>query len=72
MLKSMQEKIILNLDLKDFFNQIHFGRVRGMLMHKPYNVGKQASTVIAQLACFNGAVAQGAPSSPIITYTNFL
>lgn len=36
-------------------------------MHEPYNIGEQAATVIAQLACFNGALSQGSPSSPIIT-----
>ena len=60
-------KVILNIDLKDFFTQIHFGRVRGMLSKKPYNIGIEAATVISQLACYNGVLPQGAPSSPIIT-----
>lgn len=58
---------ILNIDLKDFFSQIHFGRVRGMLMQKPYSIGMEAATTIAQIACYNGTLPQGAPSSPIIT-----
>ncbi len=65
--KHIRKKLILNIDLKDFFNQIHFGRVRGMLMSKPYSIGREAATVIAQIACFNGALPQGAPSSPILT-----
>nr|WP_243240438.1 reverse transcriptase domain-containing protein [Clostridium cibarium] len=65
--KHVRKKIILNLDLKDFFNQVHFGRVRGMLMHEPYSIGQEAATVIAQLACFNGVLSQGSPSSPVIT-----
>lgn len=65
--KHVRRKNILNIDLKDFFHQIHFGRVRGMLMSKPYNIGKEAATVIAQIACYNGVLPQGAPSSPILT-----
>ena len=59
--------LVLNIDLKDFFSQIHFGRVRGMLMKPPYSIGEEAATTIAQIACLNGKLPQGAPSSPIIT-----
>ena len=58
---------ILNIDLKDFFNQIHFGRIKGMLTKKPYEIGSQAAMVIAQISCFNGKLPQGAPSSPVLT-----
>jgi len=60
-------KNLLNIDLKDFFDQINFGRVRGVFIAKPYSLGIEAATVIAQIACFNGILPQGAPSSPIIT-----
>ncbi len=63
----VKKKMILNIDLKDFFTQIHFGRVRGMLMKPPYGIGVQAATVIAQIACYDGVLPQGAPSSPILT-----
>lgn len=59
--------LVLNIDLKDFFSQIHFGRVRGMLMKPPYSIGEEAATTIAQIACLSGKLPQGAPSSPIIT-----
>jgi len=65
--KHTRRKVILNIDLKDFFSQIHFGRVRGMLMNKPYGIGQEAATVIAQLACYKGILPQGAPSSPVLT-----
>lgn len=61
------KKVILNIDLKDFFTNINFGRVRGMLIKKPYGIGEKAATVIAQIACCNGVLPQGAPTSPIIT-----
>jgi hypothetical protein len=62
-----KKRLVFNIDLKDFFSQIHFGRVRGMLMHAPYNLSDEAATTIAQIACLNGRLPQGAPSSPIIT-----
>ena len=62
-----KKQIVFNIDLKDFFTQIHFGRIRGMLIKKPYNIGEEAATVIAQIATFNKCLPQGAPSSPIIT-----
>ena len=63
----LNKRHVFNIDLKDFFSQIHFGRVRGMLMKKPYCIKEEAATTIAQLACLNGRLPQGAPSSPIIT-----
>jgi len=63
----INKKLILNIDLKDFFTQIHFGRVRGMLMKPPYGIAEEAATTISQIVCLNGALPQGAPTSPIIT-----
>lgn len=63
----IKRRYVLNLDLKNFFNQINFGRVRGMLMKPPYSIGEEAATVIAQIACYKGRLPQGAPSSPILT-----
>lgn len=63
----VKKRLILNIDLKDFFTQIHFGRVKGVLQKKPYDIGKEAAITIAQIACYNGALPQGAPSSPILT-----
>ena len=63
----VKKSVILNIDLRDFFHQIHFGRVRGMLMSKPYSIGEEAATIIAQLSCYDGHLPQGAPSSPILT-----
>jgi RNA-directed DNA polymerase len=60
-------RYVLNVDLKDFFGSINFGRVRGMLMARPYGLGHGAATILAQLCTFNNVLPQGAPSSPIIT-----
>jgi len=63
----IKRRYVFNIDLKDFFGSINFGRVRGMLMAQPYNTGNGAATLIAQLCTFNGVLPQGAPTSPIIT-----
>ncbi len=65
--RHLQKRLIFNIDLKDFFHQIHFGRVRGMLMKAPYSIQEEAATVIAQIACYRGHLPQGAPTSPILT-----
>ena len=65
--KHVKRYWVFNIDLKDFFGQIHFGRVRGLFMNPPYSIGKEAATTIAQITCLNGALPQGAPTSPIIT-----
>ena len=65
--KHAHRQLILNIDLKDFFNQIHFGRICGMLINKPYSIGREAAITIAQIACLNGQLPQGAPTSPILS-----
>ena len=62
----LNKKIILNIDLQDYFTQIHFGRVQGILMAKPYCLGREAAMVIAQICCYKGFLPQGAPTSPIL------
>lgn len=61
------KKSILNIDLKDFFDQIHFGRVLGMLVKPPYSLCREAAITITQIACYHGRLPQGSPCSPIIT-----
>ena len=62
------KKYILNIDIADFFPSFHFGRVQGFFhKSKEFNFSKEFSTVIAQLACYEGKLPQGAPTSPIIS-----
>ncbi|ORO42095.1 retron Ec67 family RNA-directed DNA polymerase/endonuclease [Streptococcus oralis] len=62
------KKYILNIDLKNFFDSFNFGRVRGFFIKdKDFAVSPEIATVIAQIACYQGKLPQGAPSSPIIT-----
>jgi len=57
---------VLNIDLKDFFPSIHFGRVRGMFRKKPFNFNNYEATILAKVACYNGKLPQGSPLSPLI------
>jgi len=62
------KKYILNIDLKNFFDSFNFGRVRGFFIRdRNFDVLPEIATVIAQIACYQDKLPQGAPSSPIIT-----
>lgn len=62
------KRYIVNVDLKDFFESFHFGRVRGYFINNKYfKMNEEVATIIAQLTCCNGKLPQGAPTSPIIT-----
>lgn len=62
-----RKKFVFNIDLENFFGTITFGRVRGMLIAKPYLLSAETATVIAHLTTVNGILPQGAPSSPILS-----
>lgn len=62
------KRYVLNIDLKNFFPSFHFGRVRGYFeKNKYFKMSREVSTILAQLTCYNGALPQGAPTSPVIT-----
>jgi RNA-directed DNA polymerase len=58
---------VLNIDLKDFFPSINFGRVRGMFLAKPYSCNEEVATVLAKICCHDNQLPQGAPTSPVIS-----
>ncbi|MEA3408593.1 MAG: reverse transcriptase domain-containing protein [Chloroflexota bacterium] len=62
-----RQRYVLNVDLKDFFPSINFGRVRGMFMAVPYNRPAEVATVLAQICCFDNQLPQGAPTSPVVS-----
>ncbi|WP_165900272.1 reverse transcriptase domain-containing protein [Marinobacterium mangrovicola] len=61
------KQFVFNVDLKDFFGTIHFGRVRNLFISKPFLYSHSAATVLAQICCKDGVLPQGAPTSPIIS-----
>ncbi len=63
-----KKRFIVNVDLENFFDNIHFGRVRGyFIKNNDFQLTEEVATVIAQLTCFEGSLPQGAPTSPIIS-----
>lgn len=61
------KRIVINIDLKDFFKTINFGRVRGLFLKAPFNFNDIVATTIAQICCHDGVLPQGSPASPIIS-----
>jgi RNA-directed DNA polymerase len=61
-------RYVFNVDLKDFFPSINFGRVRGyFLKNVDFALPANVATILAQIACHNGTLPQGSPSSPIVS-----
>ena len=66
--KHKNKRYVFNIDLKDFFPSINFGRVRGFLIKNAhFNLDPKVATVIAQIACHDNELPQGSPCSPIIS-----
>ncbi|MBX3119740.1 MAG: restriction endonuclease [Fimbriimonadaceae bacterium] len=62
-----RKKWIVNIDIKDFFPSIHFGRICGVLQSKPFHLEASTAKVLATICTRNHALPQGAPSSPILS-----
>jgi len=61
-------RYVFNVDIEDFFGSINFGRVRGYFMaDKNFQLQPKVATVLAQIACFQNALPQGSPCSPIVS-----
>lgn len=59
---------VFNLDLRDFFPSIHFGRVRGFFIkNRNFALHEDVATVLAQIACDGSALPQGSPCSPVVS-----
>lgn len=63
----VNKRFILNGDIENFFDNIHFGRVRGLFLNPPFNYSNCVATIIAKIVCHNKKLPQGAPTSPIIS-----
>jgi S1-C subfamily serine protease len=58
-------RVVVNLDLKDFFPTITEKRVIGLL--QAIGVQKRVSEIVARLCCNMGQLPQGAPTSPVLS-----
>ena len=61
---------VFNVDLEDFFPSINFGRIRGLFLRQPFEMGPAAAAVCAQIATHRNGLPQGAPTSPVLS--NFI
>lgn len=62
------KRYLLNLDLEDFFQSFHFGRVMGYFeKNENFKLDKKMAATIAQITCYKGTLPQGSPTSPVIT-----
>lgn len=66
----VKKRYVLNIDLETFYDHINFGRVRGLFMAKPFGLGRDAATVLAQLCTHENSIPQGSPISPVLS--NFI
>ncbi|WIJ26936.1 reverse transcriptase domain-containing protein [Devosia sp. RR2S18] len=61
----LRRRFVANLDLKDYFPSISEKRVIGLL--ESLGVVERVAEIIARLCCIQGALPQGAPTSPVIS-----
>ena len=66
----VNQRLVLNIDLLDFFPTINFGRIRGLFMARPFFMGAGAAAVMAQIVTHRNGLPQGAPTSPVLS--NFI
>lgn len=62
------KKLVLNVDLLNFFDHFHFGRVMGYFeKNKYFQTPHGVAVILAKICCYNGKLPQGAPTSPMLT-----
>lgn len=59
--------VVFNLDLHDFFTSIKFHHVLRLFRSSQFTFPDQVTTVLAQICCFEKALPQGAPTSPVVS-----
>lgn len=60
-------RLLLNVDILDFFPSIHFGRVQGIFRARPFAFPGSLSAVLAHICCWRGVLPQGAATSPLLS-----
>ncbi|CAH1557893.1 reverse transcriptase family protein [Vibrio rotiferianus] len=72
-LSHTNKKLVISMDLKDFFPTITFPRVMGLLKSQPYNFTNKQASILASMVCLpkdvddKRGLPQGAPTSPMIS-----
>lgn len=62
----VRKRFVYVVDIEDFFPSITWARIYGMMQAYPFELPPHAARVLANLATYDGALPQGAPSSPIL------
>jgi retron-type reverse transcriptase len=61
-------RFVFNVDIKDFFDSINFGRVYGFFVkNKDFALTESAAKILAAIACHDGKLPQGSPCSPVLS-----
>jgi RNA-directed DNA polymerase len=68
--RHQRQRLVLRVDLRDFYPSIHFGRVRGLFRSYPFNYPDDVAQLLAHICCHRGSLPLGAPTSPMIS--NFI
>lgn len=61
----IRKSVVLTIDIKDFFPSIGFGRVFNFFVRLGYS--EPVSVMLGNFCCWNGALPQGAPTSPALS-----
>ncbi len=64
------KKVVLNLDLKDFFSSISASRVKALFLAKHFAFPDEIATALALLCTYRGQLPTGSPCSPVLS--NFI
>lgn len=64
------KKMVLNVDIKDFFSSITFKKIEGIFLAPPFGLCDHLAMTLAHLCTFKGILPTGAPTSPVLS--NFL
>ena len=63
--KHLAKDFVVNLDIKNFFESIHIGRIIG-LFEKVLNVNHSIAVLLSQLVTVDGKLVTGSPCSPLL------
>lgn len=61
------KRVVLNIDLKDFFPTITKAQVKGVFMNEPFKLNNNLAELLADLTTYKDKLPQGASTSPIIS-----
>jgi RNA-directed DNA polymerase len=61
------KKVILSIDLKDFFHSITDLEILELFKSKPFHFNEEVAFVLTKLTTFKGRLPMGAPTSPVLS-----